>query len=278
MKSAGRLLFGTAGVPNRAKDGGSTGGIECLRSLGLDAMEIEYVRGSFPSETTARAIETCASQNGIGLTAHAPYFINLNAAEAGKLEASRKRIVDTAYYGNMSGAVSIVFHAGFYLGGDRNTVYDRIASELAGIVDEVRGMGIGVDIRPELTGKESQFGSLEGILRLSRDIDGVMPCIDWAHLHARRGGNNTEGEFRTVLDSVRDMLGDTALKRLHMHLSGIEYGPKGERKHRNLDESDFNYRDLLKVLKTEGAAGFLVCESPSLENDALLLKDYYESL
>ncbi len=241
-------------------------------------MEIEYVRGSFSSEKAARAIETCAGRNNIGLTAHAPYFINLNAADNGKLEASRKRIVDTAYYGHLSGAVSIVFHAGFYLAGDRNAVYDRIASELEGIVAEVRCMGIGVDIRPELTGKDSQFGSLEEILRLSRDVDGVLPCIDWSHLHARRGGNNTEGEFRAVLDAVRDMLGDTALKRLHMHLSGIEYGPKGERKHRNLVDSDFNYRDLLKVLKTEGASGFLICESPSLENDALLLKNYYESL
>ena len=153
-----------------------------------------------------------------------------------------------------------------------------ILTVLHELVDSVRHMGIDIDIRPELTGKASQFGSLDEILGLSREIDGVEPCIDWSHLHARSGAFNTESEFRSVIGTVRKVLGDNSVKRCHMHISGIDYTAKGEKKHLDLDDSDFNYRGLLRVLKDEDVTGFLICESPSLEKDAIKLKTYYDSL
>ena len=65
---------------------------------------------------------------------------------------------------------------------------------------------------------------------------------------------------------------------LHLHVSGIEYGPKGERKHLILEESEYNYRELLQALKDYDCKGFVICESPNQEDDALLLKHTYESL
>ena len=59
---------------------------------------------------------------------------------------------------------------------------------------------------------------------------------------------------------------------------GIEYSAKGEKKHLNLEESDFNYKDLLKAFKSFGIKGAVVCESPNIEDDAKLLKDFYLSL
>lgn len=135
-----------------------------------------------------------------------------------------------------------------------------------------------VDIRPELTGKSTQFGSLDEIVTLSKEIDGVHPCIDWSHMHARDGQCNTAVDFQSAIDKISLILGKQELRQLHMHISGIDYGKKGEKKHLNLEESDMNYRDLLKVLKDNEICGILVCESPSLEDDALLLKDYYEKL
>ena len=73
-------------------------------------------------------------------------------------------------------------------------------------------------------------------------------------------------------------LGQVALDNFHAHIAGIEYSSKGERKHLNLEESDFNYKDLLKAFKNFGVKGVVVCESPNIEDDAKLLKDYYLSL
>jgi deoxyribonuclease IV len=42
------------------------------------------------------------------------------------------------------------------------------------------------------------------------------------------------------------------LKKLHIHLSGIEYGPKGEKNHLALDKSDLKLKYLFGVLNDFG--------------------------
>jgi len=275
LKVVDRLLFGTAGTPNSAKPRDSITAFRRLSELGLDSMELEYVRGSFPGEQRALEIASAAKDNNIRLTAHGPYYINLYSEDPEKLAASRARIIKTARIGSLSGAESITFHSGFFRGQDAGEVYIWIHNELKNITHKVRQMNIDVDIRPELTGKPSQFGSLDEIINLSDEIEGIQPCIDWSHLYARSGEFNTAKEFQSVIDKIRLKLGEKAIKSFHMHISGILFGSKGEKKHLNLDESDFNYRELLHVLKENGVCGFLICESPSLEDDAIILKEYY---
>ena len=68
-----------------------------------------------------------------------------------------------------------------------------------------------------------------------------------------------------------------ALKEMHIHLSGINYGEKGEKNHLELEDSDMNYKDLIKVWKDFKIKGVVVSESPNIEKDALLMKKTYES-
>ena len=82
-------------------------------------------------------------------------------------------------------------------------------------------------------------------------------------------------EFRDALEALEEGLGRAWLDDAHMHVQGIEYTEKGERRHLNLRESDMNYKDLLRVLKEYRVRGLLICESPNLEEDALLLKRSY---
>ncbi len=278
MNQTGRLLFGTAGIPHSSKQKHTVSGIERLKELGLDIMELEYVYGTFPGEPKAREIASAAVENGIRLSAHGPYYINLNAAEQKKLDMSRERVIKTALIGGMCGAETVTFHAGFYLNQAPEKVYGKIKTEIEKIVNTVHENGVDVDIRPELTGKYSQFGTIKEILQLSQDIEGVYPCIDWSHQHAKTGKYNTADEFQSLIDMVSEKLGKSALESVHFHISGIKFGQKGEQKHLNLKESDFKYRELLQVLKQNEVCGFIICESPSIEDDALLLKKYYETL
>lgn len=62
---------------------------------------------------------------------------------------------------------------------------------------------------------------------------------------------------------------------MHMHISGIKYDKNGEKKHLTLKESDFNYPELLRAIKEFEIGGLVICESPSLEEDALLLRRIY---
>jgi deoxyribonuclease-4 len=134
-------------------------------------------------------------------------------------------------------------------------------------------------VRPELTGKASQAGSLEEILDWSGRVPSVAPCIDFSHQYARTtGGFNRYEEFGGILQSVENRLGRAALERLHIHISGIEYGPKGERRHLPLSETKFRWKDLLRALKDLKVSGWVVCESPEMENDALKLQRAYRRM
>ena len=273
-----KLLFGTAGVPPSARSSATEAGIERIAELGLGCLEVQFVRGVKMNERVAREVGEVAKKSGVRLTAHAPYFINLNAHEKEKVVASQQRLIHTAHIASLLGAEAIVFHPAFYLNDSPPAVYARVKEMLEETVRLLMAEGNRVLLRPETTGKGSQFGTLEEVLNLSAEIDGVAPCLDFAHLHARRGGGNSYKEFMAILNQMAERLGRQALDGMHIHLSGIHYGRKGEINHLNLKESDFRYVELLRVLKELEVKGLIICESPDREGDALLLQETYNSL
>ena len=274
-----QLLFGTGGVPVSAKSRSTEAGIERIAELGLGCMEVEFVQGVRMSPTAAVSVGELAAQKGVTLTAHGPYFVNLNAMEPEKISASKERILQTARIAALFGAQSITFHAAFYLKSPPAETYATVKKHLEEVMNILRKEGNEVMIRPEVTGKPSQFGTLEELLQLSAEIDGVAPCIDFSHWHARTGNANSYQEFAHILDQVEEKLGRQALDNMHIHLSGIAYGKKGEIKHLMLPDSDFRYKELLKALKERKAKGVVISESvPYLEKDALLLQQTYREL
>jgi deoxyribonuclease-4 len=193
---------------------------------------------------------------------------------------SRKRLMDAAYFGNLAGASDIIFHPGSYFGKAPEEVLPLAIDRLRDCIDELRSAGILVILRPETMGKSAMLGSLDDTLKMSQAIDGVEPCLDFAHLHARPGDGsmNTYDEWRKVLETYGEALGPEALKNLHVHLSGIEYTPKGEKEHLPLLESDFDLDVLLKALLDFDCGGRIVCESPLLEDDALVIQEKWKDL
>jgi deoxyribonuclease-4 len=266
--------FGTVGSPlaTPKKPGGSVGAIEYSKSLGLEALELGWVRAVRVTEETCAAIKLAGESHGVGLSVHAPYFINLNADEV-EWPKSRQRLMDAAHYGNLAGATDIVFHPGSYFGRDPLEVLTVAIPRLQGCVDELRAANNPVVLRPETMGKSAMLGSLDDTLAMSKAIPGVEPCLDFAHLHARPGDGtvNSYEEWASTLEIYGKNLGADALKRLHIHLSGIEYGPKGEKNHLKLEEADLDLKALLHALKDFGCAGRILCESPAMEEDALIM-------
>lgn len=274
-----KLLFSTAGIPEKTKPRTYERALYDLNEMKLGGMEVEFVRGVNMNTKTQAEVALLSKELNLILTAHAPFYINLNSQEEDKVEASIKRILDTARAAASFGGYSITFHAAYYMKCDKNLVYDLVKERLTLIVDTLKKENINIWIRPELTGKPVQWGDLDELIKISKDVDMVLPCIDFSHLHARTAGAyNTYDEFAQVLDKIGNELGDKAINNFHAHVAGIEYGAKGEKRHLLLDESDFNYKDLLKALKNYNVKGVVVCESPNLEVDALLLQNTYESL
>ena len=275
----GGLRFGTAGVPKSTTGTSSLAGIQRIVELGLDCMEVEFVKGVKMGAETAEKIGKKAEDSGVKLSVHAPYYVNLNAAEEGKRLASMERLIASARMAEKCGAMSVVFHAGYYGNDDEETTFQNIKKGAQEVVSVLRAERSGVVLRPETMGKRRQFGSLEEILRLCREVDGFQPCVDFAHIHARegRGKANSYREFDRILRKIGRKLGRTALKGMHIHVSGAEYSDRGELKHLMLDKSDFRYDEWVQALKDEGVEGLVICESPIQEHDAILLKNLYNS-
>lgn len=270
------LRFGTAGVPLSSPKRGSLEGVRAVKALGLDAMELEFVRGVRMSLEAAEEIRRTASSLEVVLTVHAPYYINLNSRDEAKLRASIERILESARVGSRAGAFSVVFHPAYYGGDTPQLVYERVKSALKKVVSTLRVEGIEIWIRPETMGGLAEFGDLDEVIRLSEDLEMVMPAIDFAHLHARSLGRlNSYEEISAVLEKIEKRLGREVLEAMHIHMSGIEYGHRGEIKHLNLEESDLNYREILRALKDYRAAGVVISESPNIEGDAVLMKRTY---
>ena len=272
-----KLNFLTAGMPLATGKGSYPEAFGILKDLNLDGMEMEFVHGVRITDKSKDFIKN-NSENFV-ITAHGPFYINLNSKEEEKIDASVARIIDTARVAEDVGAYSITYHAAFYMGKDKETVYNQVKNQTQRIVDILEKEKINVWIRPETTGKPTQWGDFEEIIRLSKEFEQVLPCIDFSHIHARTGGQyNTYDEIAHVLERIGKELGTRALENFHGHLAGIEYTEKGERQHLILEESDMNYQAVLKALKDFNVKGALVCESPNIEGDAQILKEYYYSL
>lgn len=274
------LLFGTGGIPHSSdKPRNIINGIKRIAELGLGCTELEFTYGVRMTDLEAQQISAAALKYRVKLTVHAPYYINLNAQENEKLVTSQERLLQIAHIANLCGARDIAFHVAFYMKNNPEAVYQQVKRLLAGIIVEVKKENRYTLLRPELMGKMSQFGSLEELLNLCSEVDGLAPCIDFAHLHARNGKYNSYYEFKSVLTQVEKKLGRAALDNMHIHLSGINFNSKiGEVMHLNLKEADLKYTELLQALKEMDVKGVVICESPNLEEDALHLQETYQKV
>jgi deoxyribonuclease-4 len=272
------LIFGTAGSPSGTPRSGTEAAVAYIRELGLDALEIAWVQSVRVSDATCEKIRGRAQEHNVALSVHAPYYINLNSQTAELMAKSDARLLAAARKGYLAGATDIVFHPGSYHAQPPEQVYDRVKEKLLEFTSILSEESVVVTLRPETTGKSAMFGTLEELLQLTRELPGVDPCIDIAHLHARTGAFNTYDEFAEMLRLVERELGREGLHTMHFHLSGIEYGPKGERQHLIVDEADLDWHTFLQACVDFDVRGRVICESPNLEEDASSFQQAYREL
>lgn len=274
------LRIGTVGVPHGCTKTGSTAAIEYLRENGFDAFEIAWVQSVRVKDESCVQMKECGARNDVKLSVHAPYYINLNSQTDELMQKSDERLLLAARKGYMAGATDIIFHPGSYHSQPVEKCYERAKEKLIELTTILRDEGVHVTLRPETMGKGAMFGNLEEVVQLSKEVPGVAPCIDVAHLHARTGDGtfNTYDEFAAMFKLVKDQLGLEGLHQLHFHISGIEYSSKGERNHVMLEESDLRWRDFLQACIDHDVQGTIVVESPRQDEDARLLQLVYREL
>ncbi len=273
------LRFGTSGIPLAAAGKGTVEGITTVKKLGLGSMELEFVRSVNITKEKAPLVKKTASDEGVVLTCHGQYFVNLNAKDKKVLDASIKRILDASRIASLCGCWSICYHMAYYSQDSHETTYKRVKEHVGTILRTLLDEGHGIWVRPETGGKINQFADSYDLITMAEEMEGVLPCFDFAHQYSRTLGKwNTVEEFRKLLSEIEKKLGKRGLHNMHIHMEGIEFTDKGERNHVNLDQCPFRYKELLRVLKEFGVRGVVTCESPNVEKDALLMHKIYKSL
>lgn len=260
-----RINLGPAGSPGRS----TLEGIGMVREMGLQAMEVQFTHGMKMSNETAKEVGEEAKRLGVELSVHAPYFINLASHEKPKVAASRNRILGSCERAHHMGAENVVFHPAFYGKHEKGKVFEIVAGEVSGMMDVIKERGWKTTLAPETTGKVSQFGGLEEMVRLVKEA-GCGICVDFAHLYARNRGVI---DYAKILDALRPL----KLKRLHCHFSNINFGLSGERNHLVLNSKP-PFEPLASEILKRKLDITIISESPITWRDSIKMRKIFEKM
>lgn len=274
--------FGPAGNPPSFYQDGRKSSTQVpgwLQGLGLSAYEYQCSRGVRITEAQARALGVEARKNDIALSIHAPFYINLASSDPQIFANTQKHLLKSLQAAAWMGAGTVVFHPGS-AAGNRREAMTRALEALDEVLRLSADMGLeAVQLAPETMGKRNQLGSLEEVLELCALSSRVVPCIDFAHLHAVSGGGlNHPADFRRILEAVADRLGERVLHSLHVHFSPIEYTAGGEKRHRTLKDDGYgpDFRQLAVVMADLGMEPTIICESFDRQaEDAIVYQDWW---
>ncbi len=271
------IRFGPAGVPIQCEGNSTVGGIECCKVLGLGAMEIEFVYGVKMKDESAREAGEKAKELDISISSHAPYYVNLCTTDKVKAENSKRHIFLAAKAAFLANGKITVFHPGFYQKSNKEEAFQAAKKRLLEIKEKMDSEKVKCTLGMETVGKKSAFGGFEENMRMAQELVFVKPVLDFAHLHAR-GDFTIKGEddYRKMFSILdKELPGYT--KNIHCHFSEINYGEKGELNHLALaTNNEPPYKPLMKVLAENGIRGTIICESPKLDIDALVMQKEYE--
>lgn len=267
------MRFGPAGYPEGSKS--PKDAMDTILDLGLDALEVEFVRGVRISAEKARANGELARERGIRLSAHAPYFISFNSDKPETRDRSVEYVVDTARAAHHMGAYIIVIHAASY-GKFPDKATQSVIDGLLRCKEVLDSEGIrDVKLGIETMGKLGQWGTLKEIAEVMESVDGTVPVLDVAHTHARYHGSlRTEQDCRDLLDEFFPLAGDIA----HFHISCIKYGDRGEVSHLPLSAADPDMSVFARAVELYDRECTFICESPLQEKDAVVFKGMFSRI
>ncbi|MCI8421037.1 MAG: TIM barrel protein [Clostridia bacterium] len=281
------IKFGPSGLCEQFAESGKKHTIEAgawLKDMGLDCFEYSFGRGVMIKSQTAEEIGKEFANNGIEISVHAPYFINLATQEDDKALNNHRYIFDSLRTLRAFGGNRCVFHPGSPL----KTPRDQAMKVLLGRFEEVLKIKNNEGFEdlllcPETMGKIAQLGNLEEVIAMCNiGDDNIVPCIDFGHLNSReRGLYFTKDDYKRTIDRLIDGVGESRTNRMHVHFSKIQYSSGGEVRHLTFDDTTYGpeYEPLMQVFADYKLNPYIVCESAGTQTrDALAMKKYYNTL
>ena len=288
------LRLGPAGVPLSCKGRTIVEGMDDITSLGLEAMEIQTVRPVQPKHFDQYWQAGILSwDSGIEMNLHGPYYAELlgkrreRNRSLAKMEASMQA-------GKVINARHLVYHVGPYGEYEPGTeANEQVANVFAGIVDRVRSIWgdqnedayaafpwiekmepslVGI----ETSGRQELWGTVEEVLEVCNHVDGTVPVLNMAHIHARgHGSMRTSEDYAELFDKVRETYGGS---KFYCHFAGIEHRMGNALHYTQIKKSDLKFEPFAEYLAEEGdwMDITIISDSPLLEHDAMYMMQHYD--
>lgn len=263
------IFLGPAGLPGSSKGTSTADGVKHVAELGLNAIELEFVRSIYLNEKTAEEVGEVAKESNVRLSVHAPYFVNLCSKDIKVIKASKERILKSLEIAEIVNADTVAVHAAYFSGLTPEQAYDKLKENVLDVLDKMKSKGIkNVNFGIETMGRESQFGSLDEIIKLCKDVGNkqLAPYIDWGHLFVRGKGRIDYGEVFDKLEVLK-------LKHINSHFEGVAKNKRGEfiDVHTPIN-SHPPFEPLAKEVLKRKVDITIISESPVLEQDSLKMK------
>ena len=270
------IYLGPAGVPLSCKGRTLNDGVKFVHELGLNALEVQFSRGIRIEEEYALQVGETAKELGVKLSVHSPYYTNLGSNNDDVILRSVNKIVESGHMADIMGADLVVAHPGFYTDLSPKETRERILENATMCRDFFRDSNYNVRLGLEVMGKEQTYGTLEEILDLVKEIgEGVVPVIDFAHIHARGNGSLRKREdFEAVLDEIAPL----KVPHLYTYFTGVKYANGNELSHIPIKKGDLDFDLLGEVILERGMDITVISVSPIVEHDAVHMKIKLERL
>lgn len=264
------IRIGPAGIPLSCKGRTNKDGIiYTYRDLDLNAIEIQFVRGLYVmSDEEAQIIRDYSKENDIEVHTHAPYYINL-AGDDEEITMSFEKILKSVQMAANIGSKSVIIHPGFYGEKSEKKTMKMVIKNSKKISSMIKKEKINIEIGLETMGKQKVFGTLDEIIEVCKNVKGVKPVIDLAHIHARGNGCLKE---RKDFEEIFEKLKPLKLTHYLIHITGVLYENGNELYHLPIKKGDMPIAPLIEIILDNNYNVTLISESPLLEHDAVFIR------
>ncbi|MCS7123580.1 MAG: TIM barrel protein [Candidatus Aenigmarchaeota archaeon] len=268
------IRLGPAGIPISSKVKNTIEGIKTVKEIGLNAMEIEFVRNIYIKKKDTEEIKNIANSLDVKLSVHAPYFINLLSENEKTVKKSKEFIIQSSEISELIDSRFVVIHAAYYKKLDKKTALEKMKEISFELIDKLKELGIkNTKLAYETMGKESQFATLDEILELVREVGSkyLTVCVDFSHIFVR---NNGKIDYKEIFDKIEK----NKIDYLHTHFTGVKYNLKTKKFidiHTPIN-SNPSFKKLAQEILKRKINITIISESPILEKDSIKMKKVLE--
>tara|TARA_Y100001936_G_C15914065_1_gene580235 strand:- start:58 stop:972 length:915 start_codon:yes stop_codon:yes gene_type:complete len=197
--------------------------------------------------------------------------------------------------GKIVNARHMVCHVGPYGECDPGTETNQeVANVMAGVVERIRSIW-GVEgeeedyaafpwvheaeptlVGIETSGRQELWGTVEEVLEVVNHVEGTVPVLNMAHIHARGHGRlKTSEDYAELFDQVRKTIGG---KKFYCHFAGVEHRMGNALHYTQIKKSDLKFEPFAEYLAEEGdwMDITIISDSPLLEHDAMYMAQHYD--